>query len=84
MSKSYLQTFFKEKSIQPCAWTIVDKTGTENYIGNEVVIEAILNANKNEQKGITETLRKLDFYNKDINHYLKHLATGLVMNRAGA
>jgi len=53
-----------------------------HHITNEVVIEQILNAPANEQRGIANMLRKLDFANADINDYLKHLA-GALVNRMG-
>ena len=78
MSKSYLLTFFKEKQLPIAMWQLDDKHGETHFIDNQVVIEAVLNTNKNEQKGIADMIRKIDFNNGDVNNYLKHLAGALI------
>jgi hypothetical protein len=78
MSKRYLQTFFKEKALPFAAWEIVSSSGTSHMIDSAVVIEAILHAPAEEQQKIAAIIREIDFKNGDVNHFLKHLAKGVV------
>lgn len=78
MSKQFLTTFFSEKQITYQLFEIEDRIGLTHFIDTDYVISAILNTSTNEQQVISQTLRKLDFYNQPINDYLKHLATALV------
>ena len=72
-TKKYLETFFEEKDL---GFEIFNIDGF--IISNEQVIEEILNAPENEQKGIANVIRKIDFKNGDINDYLEHLAQALI------
>jgi hypothetical protein len=78
MSKRYLQVFFKEKDLPFQAWEIESSSGVVHMIDSEVVIEAVLNAPSEEQEKIAAIIRQIDFKNGDVNHFLKHLAKGLV------
>lgn len=79
-NKQYLELFFEEKEINPTSWEIKGADGTTHFIDSDVVIEAILNCSNNEQAKIADMLRKIDFKNGDVVHYLEHLARGLVVN----
>lgn len=69
---TYLKRFFEEKEIKDVTWAI--QIGENiHYIDNETIIKLILNAPKHEQTKIANTLRKIDFHNGDILHYLKFL-----------
>ena len=74
----YIRQFFAEKEIPFKQWELTDKQGGNHIISNEVVIENIKNAPKHEQDAIANILRKIDFKNGDVNHFLKHLAQALV------
>lgn len=76
----YLKTFFEEKDLPFQEWELVSEAGETHIISNEVVIEAVLNAPEHEQAGIADVIRKIDFQNGDVNHFLKHLA-GALINR---
>ena len=78
MNKKFLHTFFQEKNLPYQLFEIADNEGLTHLIDNEYVIAAIFNTSVNEQQIISQTLRRLDFYNQPINEYLKHLATILV------
>ena len=77
-TEKYLETFFEEKDI-PETTFVVDGPSGPNHIPNEVVIENIMIAPDHEQKKIADTLRKIDFYNGDVNDFLKHLAGALAI-----
>lgn len=79
-TREYLKTFFEEKQLPHQSWEIQDQNGTSHYIDSDVVIEALMNAPAQEQEQAANIIRKIDFMNGDVNHFLKHLATGLVMN----
>jgi len=71
---SYLYKFFKEKDIRDRTFDKVDSRGVSHMIPNAVVVEFISQTSGSEKKKIEDTLRKIDFANGDVNHYLEHLA----------
>ncbi len=82
-TQRYLETFFAEKDLPLVQWEITGDDGAWNLISNEVVIETILTAARFEQEQIARMLRRLDFANADVNHFLRHLA-GALVNRGVA
>lgn len=76
-TKQYLKQFFEEKVIPYDLFEVVDG-GEVHWIDNETVIELIKEAPVNEQKQIADVLRKIDFYNGNVNDFLKHLAEAFV------
>lgn len=74
----WLTTFLDEKELPVESWEIVDSTGNTHFIDSEVVIEHIKIAPENEQSQIKDILVQIDFRNGSINHFFKHLATGLI------
>jgi len=77
----YLRTFFDEKNLDERYYHVQSPTGdTLNLIPTGQVIEAILDAPPNEQERIATTLRRIDFVNGDIHHYLEHLAAALAID----
>lgn len=77
-TKTYLQRFFEEKKIGFQIFEIKDKDNTTHFIDTDVVIETIMNTSANEQEQIATILRKIDFKNGSVSHFLKYLAHGLV------
>lgn len=77
----WFETFIAEKNLPFCDWEIKDRKGEVNFIHSGVVVEAILGAPDHEKAKIKDTIVKIDFKNGDVNHFFKHLATALVMNR---
>jgi len=78
-NEDYLTAFFQEKEIPHKDWEI-EANGNTHFISNEVVIEHIKVTVGKEQSQIVNILREIDFKNGDVNHFLKHLATGLANN----
>ena len=76
--KEWFQTFLEEKDLPIVSWEIKDLNGVSNFIDSDVVIEAIYGAPSHEQAQIKDTIVKIDFANGNVNHFFKHLATGLV------
>ena len=79
-NSEYLTAFFDEKEIPFQDWTIKAEDGTPHFISNEVVIEHIKITSEKEKSQIVSILRQIDFRNGDVNHFLNHLAQGLVNN----
>lgn len=77
MTIKYIEDFFAEKEIPFRRWEI-NHNNNIHLIDNEMVIEIIKNVSTTEQKEIADALRKIDFQNGDVNHFLKHLAEGYV------
>jgi hypothetical protein len=78
----YLEVFFEEKEIPSQLFELKDSLGTTHFIDTEAVIEIIKSTSVKEQRTIADMLRKIDFVNGDVNHYLKHLAQCFVNNLA--
>lgn len=81
---TYLHSFFSEKKIPYKVFKVTDSQGLTHDIPNEVVVEAIAQTRGSERKKIEDTLRKLDFRNGDVNHFLAHLAKGLAESYGGS
>lgn len=75
---SYLRTFFNEKNLPSRTFDITAEDGTFHMVDSEVVIETILMAPRSEQIEIGNVIRKIDFANGDVHHFLEHLASALV------
>jgi hypothetical protein len=76
----YLERFFEEKEVRYEMYEI-EENGELNLIDTDYVVQAIKGAPKGEKEQIANTLRKIDFANGDVNHYLKFLAEALVKMR---
>jgi len=79
----FFTTFFKEKDLVEKTYE-VEINGTWHLIPTSIVIQQIKAASGADKKKIEMVLRKLDFLNGDIHHFLKHLAVGIAANFEGA
>lgn len=80
---SYFDMFFKEKRIPSKVFEVTDSQGITHSIPNKVVIDMIKQTRGSEKAKIEDTLRKIDFANGDVNHFLAHLAKGLAEQYSG-
>ena len=71
---TFFQTFFDEKDLVSKTYEVESPNGSVNLIPSEVVIERIKNTKGEEAKKIEAMLRKIDFMNGDVHHFLNHLA----------
>lgn len=69
----YLERFFEEKEIQYEAWEI-EHEEEMHFIDTDFIIAAIKEAPVQEKQKIANTLRKIDFLNGNVNHFLHFLA----------
>ena len=74
----YLETFFEEKNLPYQSWELTAPDGSWALIDSEVVLESIGTASVEEQNEVADVIRKIDFRNGDVNHFLKHLAQAVV------
>lgn len=79
----YLRDFFAEKDLPTVTWELEDNDGTTHIISNAVVVEHIVTCAVSEAKELANVLRRIDFANGDVDHFLKHLA-GAIINRKAA
>lgn len=80
---AYLETFFEEKNLGYRMYEVPHE-GDTHMIDSDTVIQLILAANNTEQTQIAQIIRKIDFANGDIHHFLAHLATGYITQGAAA
>jgi hypothetical protein len=79
--KRFLRVFFEEKGIdEEETFEVASPNGTPNFMSYGVVIEAIKAAPESEQRAIVTKLRTLDFFNRPIEPFLRHLAQALAVN----
>ena len=78
MFDTWFEIFLAEKQVPFVDWEIQAKDGTMHFLHSGVVIEHILATSKEEQAKIKDIIVGIDFANGDVNHFFKHLATGLV------
>jgi hypothetical protein len=77
----FITTYFKEADVDTTrTYTVESENGTVNYIQASNVIEQIKQTRGQERKRIERIIRKIDFKNGDIHHFLKHLASAMAMN----
>ena len=77
---TFFQTFFDEKDLVSKTYEVESPNGSVNLIPSEVVIERIKNTKGEEAKKIEAMLRKIDFMNGDVHHFLNHLAGALAQD----
>ena len=74
----WLDTFIEEKEIDlEDTFTVVTESGTPNIIPYGVIIEHIKITAPEEQKKIKDILVQLDFENRDIRYFFKHLGQAI-------
>ena len=76
MPTEYLRNFFAEKDIPEKTFEVVGPSG-KNWLPNTVVVEHIVLCGEDEAEQIGDVLRKIDFANGDVNHFLAHIAQAL-------
>ncbi|KHE72346.1 hypothetical protein [Halobacillus sp. BBL2006] len=76
----WLEVYFKKKDLKLKAWKFRDHNGAWHTITNHQTIEIILACtSEDEQQEIGKIIRRIDLENGDIEHFLEHLAKGIVL-----
>ena len=76
-TQKYFELFFEEKEINYEMYEI-EHEGEMHLIDTDFVIECIKEYWQGKQEQIANTLRKIDFANGNVNHFLKFLAEAFV------
>ena len=79
---NFFETFFSEKDLPDEVYTVTSENGTPNIIPSSVVIEAVKRTRGEEAKKIETILRKIDFLNGNVHHFLQHLAQAMALDTA--
>ena len=79
---NFFETFFSEKDLTDEVYTVTSENGTQNIIPSSVVIEAVKRTRGEEAKKIETILRKIDFLNGNVHHFLQHLAQAMALDTA--
>ena len=79
---NFFETFFSEKDLTDEVYTVTSENGTPNIIPSSVVIEAVKRTRGEEAKKIETILRKIDFVNGNVHHFLHHLAQAMALETA--
>lgn len=75
----YFEVFFEEKGIHlEDEFYEVEHGGQSHFIEGGFLKELIFGAPVHEQKSIANVLRRIDFANGNVKHFLRHLAEGYV------
>jgi len=77
--KTYLNNLLNEKGINRELHLDIEGNSGLNIIPLQIVVDAIINTNKEEQNQIKKTLVMIDFKNGDVMHYIKHLAQAIAI-----
>tara|TARA_R110000782_G_C14819205_1_gene413816 strand:+ start:21238 stop:21474 length:237 start_codon:yes stop_codon:yes gene_type:complete len=77
--KTYLETLVSEKGLDAEMLLEVEGKSGLNIIPLQIVIDAISEASKAEQKAIKAMLVKIDFVNGSVADYFKHLAQAIAI-----
>lgn len=77
MPTKFLRDFFTEKDVPEKIFEVEGPEWGTNHIPNTVVVEHITLCSNAEAKDIEGVLRKIDFANGDVNHFLGHLAKAI-------
>lgn len=73
-----MKRFFEEKEIAFKLYEIEDKNGFTHIFDTTVLIDRMLNTSIKEQQQIAKILRKIDFKNGSVQHFLNYLAQAMV------
>ena len=79
---NFFETFFSEKDLTDEVYTVTSENGPPNIIPSSVVIEAVKRTRGEEAKKIETILRKIDFLNGNVHHFLQHLAKAMALDTA--
>lgn len=75
----WIDTFIKEKGIDPEQVLTVSGPSGENSIPVGCLVDAMKAAPKPEQSGIKNMIVKIDFRNGNVLDYFKHLAQAIAV-----
>jgi hypothetical protein len=77
-SRSFFRTMLDEKDLLDEIFTLNDTSGLLHIIEMEFLVEMMEKTNPKEQDSIEKIMRKIDFQNGDMMHFMNHLAKSYI------
>ena len=77
---TFFNRFFDEKNLENRIYEVAAPQGTMNFIETDMVIAKIKTTQGEEAQKIETVLRKIDFVNGNVHHFLNHLAQAMAVD----
>ena len=77
---TFFNRFFDEKNLENRIYEVAAPQGTMNFIETDMVIAKIKTTQGEEAQKIETVLRKIDFANGDVHHFLNHIAQAMAVD----
>tara|TARA_R100001082_G_C4265054_1_gene117207 strand:- start:239 stop:481 length:243 start_codon:yes stop_codon:yes gene_type:complete len=77
---TFFDLFFDEKNLENRIYEVAAPQGTMNFIETDMVIAKIKTTQGEEAQKIETVLRKIDFANGNVHHFLNHIAQAMAVD----
>ena len=77
---TFFNRFFDEKNLENRIYEVAAPQGTMNFIETDMVIAKIKTTQGEEAQKIETVLRKIDFANGNVHHFLNHIAQAMAID----
>ena len=77
---TFFNRFFDEKNLENRIYEVAAPQGTMNFIETDRVIAKIKTTQGKEAQKIETVLRKIDFANGNVHHFLNHIAQAMAID----
>ncbi len=77
---TFFNRFFDEKNLENRIYEVAAPQGTMNFIETDMVIAKIKTTQGEEAQKIETVLRKIDFANGNVHHFLNHIAQAMAVD----
>ncbi len=77
---TFFNLFFDEKNLENRIYEVAAPQGTMNFIETDMVIAKIKTTQGEEAQKIETVLRKIDFANGNVHHFLNHIAQAMAVD----
>ena len=77
---TFFNRFFDEKNLENRIYEVAAPQGTMNFIETDMVIAKIKTTQGKEAQKIETVLRKIDFANGNVHHFLNHIAQAMAVD----
>jgi len=77
---TFFNRFFDEKNLENRIYEVAAPQGTMNFIETDIVIAKIKTTQGEEAQKIETVLRKIDFANGNVHHFLNHIAQAMAID----
>ena len=77
---TFFNRIFDEKNLENRIYEVAAPQGTMNFIETDMVIAKIKTTQGEEAQKIETVLRKIDFANGNVHHFLNHIAQAMAVD----